>query len=69
MRQAAAAGDRVDHWIRRCLVPRTPPGNVTVARDKCVALTAIGQSLKHQYDALEAPVPAHLAALVKRLEG
>jgi hypothetical protein len=68
MRQAANVADRIDYWIRRRVVPCTPPGNVTPARDRYVALTAIGQSLKDQYDALEAPVPAYLAALVKRVQ-
>ena len=68
MRQAASVADRIDYWIRRCVIPCTPPGNVTPARDRYVALTAIGQSLKDQYDALEVPVPPHLAALVKRVQ-
>lgn len=67
MRQAATVADRIDYWIRRRVVPCTPPGNVP-ARDRYVALIAIGQCLKDQYDALEAPVPAHLAALVKRVQ-
>jgi hypothetical protein len=68
MRQAATAADRIDYWIRRRVVPCIPAGNVTPARDRYVALTAIGQCLKNQYDALEALVPPHLAALVKRLQ-
>jgi hypothetical protein len=68
MRHAATVADRIDYWIRRRVVPYTPPGSVTRARDRYVALSAIGQSLKDQYDALEAPVPPHLAALVKRVQ-
>lgn len=68
MRQAASVADRIDYWIRRRVVPCTPPGNVTRACDRYVALTAIGQSLKDQYDALESPVPPHLAALIKRVQ-
>ena len=68
MRQAASVADRIDYWIRRRVVPCTPPGKVTRACDRYVALTAIGQSLKDQYDALETPVPPHLAALIKRVQ-
>ena len=68
MRHAATVADRIDYWIRRCMVPCPAPGNVTRAGDRYVALSAIGQSLKDQYDALEAPVPPHLAALVERLQ-
>jgi len=31
-------------------------------------LSAIGRSLRDQYDALAAPMPPYLAALVKQLE-
>jgi hypothetical protein len=37
-------------------------------RDRCIALSAIGQCLKDQYDALATPTPPHLAALIKQLE-
>jgi hypothetical protein len=33
-----------------------------------VGVSAIGQCLKDQYDALATPIPPHLAALVKQLE-
>jgi hypothetical protein len=42
--------------------------NVNPARDRRVGLSAIGQCLTDQYDALAPPVPPHLAALVEQLE-
>jgi hypothetical protein len=68
MRHLAATADRIDHWIRRRIVPFAPPSNVNPALDSYIALAAIGRSLRDQYDALAAPLPANLAALVKRLE-
>jgi len=38
------------------------------ARDRMVGLSAIGQSLKDQYDALAFPMPPHLAALIEQLK-
>jgi hypothetical protein len=38
------------------------------ARDRRVGLSAIGQCLKDQYEALTTPIPPHLALLVKQLE-
>jgi len=38
------------------------------AWDRRVVLSAIGQCLKDQYDALASPVPPQLAALVRQLE-
>jgi hypothetical protein len=35
---------------------------------RLVGLSAIGQCLKDQYDALASPVPPHLAALVEQLK-
>ncbi len=37
-------------------------------RDRRAWLSAIGQSLKDQYDALSPPMPPHLAVLVRQLE-
>ncbi len=54
----ATEADRIDYWIRK--------GNP--APDRYVGLTAIGRSLRDQYDALAAPVPPYLAALIKQLE-
>src|SRR5436309_12022913 len=39
-----------------------------LAWDSSVWLSAIGQCLKAQYDALAAPIPPHIAALVEQLE-
>jgi hypothetical protein len=68
MRNLAATADRIDHWIRRRIVPCAPPSNVNPALDSYIALAAIARSLRDQYDALAAPLPPNLAALVKRLE-
>jgi transposase InsO family protein len=38
------------------------------SRDRRIGLSAIGQCLKDQYDALAIPIPPHLAKLVKQLE-
>jgi hypothetical protein len=64
----AATADQIDYWIRRHLVPCPPQRNVNPARDRLVALTTIGRTLRDQYDALAAPAPRQLAALVKQLE-
>jgi hypothetical protein len=69
MRRVVTAADRIDHWVRRSIVPCAVPTNDTkLARNRKAALTAIGQSLREQYDALAAPVPPHLASLIKRFE-
>jgi hypothetical protein len=74
MRDLAAAADRIDYWIRRqvilsCYGTRLPSqSKLNSARDRRVGLSAIGQCLKDQYDALATPIPPHLAALVKQLE-
>ena len=65
--------DRVDHWIRRHVIPYchgTDPSQSTwnPARHRRVGLSAIGQCLKDEYDALATPIPPHLDALVKQLE-
>ena len=74
-RRFDAAADRLDYWIRRHAVPLycgTHPvqtkSNRNSARDRVVALSAIGQCLKDQYDALATPMPRHLAVLVNQLE-
>jgi hypothetical protein len=66
MRQGVT--DRIDYWIRRRIVPCDAllPGNANRASGGLT--TAIGQHLRDQYDALAAPVPPHLAALVKKLK-
>jgi hypothetical protein len=64
MRQVTTAADRIDYWIRRRLVPCSPPRDANPAY---IGLTtAIGRSLRDQYDALTAPTPPHLAALVRQ---
>ena len=74
MRDLAAAADRIDYWIRRHVIVSCygthPPSQskLNSARDRRVGLSAIGQCLKDQYDALATPIPPHLAALVKQLE-
>jgi hypothetical protein len=69
MRHVTAATDRIDYWIRQRAAPYAPPSNANLSRAKYVGLaTAIGRTLKDQYDAVAAPAPPHLAALVKRLE-
>jgi hypothetical protein len=64
----ATAADRIDYWIRRHIVPCAAPSNANPAPDLHVGLSAIGRSLRDQYDALAAPMPPYLAALVKQLE-
>jgi hypothetical protein len=67
MRQVTTAADRIDYWIRRRIV--ASPGSANPARDPYIGLTtAIGRSLRDQYDAATAPMPSPLVALVKRLE-
>jgi hypothetical protein len=62
------AADRIDDWIHRHMVPCATPSNANPAPDRYAGLIAIGRSLREQYDALAAPVPPYLAALVKELE-
>jgi len=72
---AARTADRIDHWIRHHVIlychgtyPHPSQNKWNPARDRRVGLTAIGQCLKNEYDALATPIPPHLAALVKQLE-
>ena len=67
MPHLAATADRIDYWIRRHVVPYAPQSKINPGRDRYVALTAIGRSLKDQYDALATPIPRHLAALIEQL--
>jgi hypothetical protein len=64
----AAPADQIDYWIRWHLVPCPPERNVNPARERLVALTAIGKTLRDQYDAVAAPAPRHLATLVEQLQ-
>lgn len=68
MRHLAATTDRIDYWIRERMVPAPGQSRVNSARDRRVALAAIGRSLKDQYDAAAAPVPARLSELVEELK-
>ena len=68
MRDLAATADRIDYWIRRKIVPGPGQTRVDSARDRRVALVAIGRCLKDQYDAAVAPIPGHLSALMEQLE-
>jgi hypothetical protein len=68
MRHLAATADRNDYWIRRHAVRQPSLIKVNSARDRYAGLTAIGQCLKEQYDALAIPIQPHLAALVEQLE-
>ena len=66
---AARTADRIDYWIRRHVIQSCyGTYNRNPARDRRVGLSAIGQCLKDQYDALATPIPSHLATLVKQLE-
>jgi hypothetical protein len=57
------------HVIVSCYGTHPPSqSKLNSARDRRVGLSAIGQCLKDQYDALATPIPTHLAALVKQLE-
>jgi hypothetical protein len=74
-RRFDAAADRLDYWIRRHTIPlycgphpAQSKSKCNSARDRLVGLSAIGQCLKDQYDALASPMPRHLAALVEQLE-
>jgi hypothetical protein len=69
MRDLAVAADRIDYWIRRHVFQHYPSqSRLNPARDRRVGLSAIGQCLKDQYDAVATPIPPHLAALVKQLK-
>jgi hypothetical protein len=70
---AALTADRIDYWVRRhiiqyCYGPHPAQSKLNRARDRRVGLSAIGQCLKDQYDALATPILPHLAALVEQLE-
>jgi hypothetical protein len=67
---AVLTADRIDYWIRQqhCLGTHPSQSKVNPARDRGVCLSAIGQCLKVQYNALAAPIPPHLAALITQLE-
>jgi len=70
------AADRIDYWVRRQVVPlpdaSDPPVRCRARLDllnQSVWFSAIRRCLKLQYeDALEAPLPPRLAALISQLE-
>src|SRR5262249_57396542 len=65
---AARKADWIDYRIRRHAIQscyETYPSQSS--RDRRIGLSAIGQCLKDQYDALATPIPRHLATLVKQL--
>jgi hypothetical protein len=71
----AQTADRIDYWVRRHLFhycygahPSQSESKRKPPWDRRLMLSAIGQYLKDQYDALATPVPPQLAALVKQLE-
>jgi hypothetical protein len=76
MSDPSASADRLDYWMRRHaaqLYCGTHPAQKKRKKSKSnsarlVGLSAIGQCLKDQYDALASPVPPHLAALVEQLK-
>ena len=60
---AAQTPDRIDYWIRRHLIqycygthPSQSQSKFNPSRDRRVGLSAIGQCLKDQYDALASPM-------------
>jgi hypothetical protein len=57
MRNAAVAADRIDYRIHRRVVPSAPRSNVNPALDRNAALTAIGRSLRDQYERSQRPSP------------
>jgi hypothetical protein len=76
--------DRIDYWMRRYIheidhrwsTPHAmgrsrangaPQSKLNFAPDRSVWLS-IGHYLRVQYDALSAPVPPHIIALVEQLE-
>jgi hypothetical protein len=68
-RDLAVAADRIDYWIRRHVFQHYPSqSRLNPARDRRVGLSAVGQCLKDQYEAVATPIPPHLAALIKQLK-
>jgi hypothetical protein len=55
------------HATRRSRANGAPQGKLIPAPDRSVWLS-IGHYLRVQYDALAAPVPPHIAALVEQLQ-
>ena len=72
MAHVAAAADRLDYWIRRHAVEwycgKTNKTKFNPSCDRLAGLSAIGRSLRDQYDALTPRMPPRLAILVEQLE-
>jgi hypothetical protein len=56
------------HAVGRSRMQAPPRNGLVLARNRSAWLSAIGNSLKAEYDAAATPLPRHLAALVKQLE-
>jgi hypothetical protein len=70
---AVRTADRIDYWVRRrviqsCYGTHPSQSKLNPARDRSVSLSAIGQCLKDQYDAIAPSMPPRRAALVEQLE-
>jgi hypothetical protein len=65
---AAATRASARHAIPAPRAERSFPSKLMLACDRRAWLSALGQSLKGQYDALAAPVPPRLAALMRQIE-
>ncbi len=64
--RSARAADVIDYCIHRyCDGTDCSDSKLNPRR---VCLSAIGECLRDEYDAVASPIPPHLAALVKRLE-
>ena len=56
------------HAVGRSRMQAPSRNGLVLARNRSVWLSAIGKSLKGEYDAAATPLPRHLAALVNQLE-
>ena len=67
----AAPAPTDDCWIPPHIIQYcygTHPSQLLPRGGRRIGMLAIGKCLKDQHDALAAPVPPHLAALVEQLE-
>ncbi len=72
---STANDDSAISFVDTCVGPphrsrsnRLSQSKAVLAWDSSVWLSAIGQCLRAQYDALAAPIPPHMAELVEQLE-
>src|SRR5260370_35933462 len=56
------------HAVGRSRMQAPSRNGLVLARNRSVWLSAIGKSLKAEYDAAATPLPGHLAAVVNQLE-